>query len=175
MGEGTYYTDALQWSVDQGITGLDGACFSPDSAVTRGETAQIIWNMKAQPSAEPHPFTDVTVKSQNPAVSWIIGTSIMSGTSDTTFAPGQTLTRAELAALLYRLAGEPEAGPHPFTDVVEDWQQAPVLVDGRQRDHNRNHTHHIRARQHLDACTRDHSCTATKANSGNGRPPNPDV
>ena len=126
VAEDTYYAKAVQWSVNQGITGLDGACFAPDSPVSRGETAQIIWNMQGQPSAVPHSFTDVTVESQNPAISWMLEVGITTGTSDTTFSPEQTLERAQLAALLHRLAGEPAAGPHPFTDVVRDWQHAPV-------------------------------------------------
>ena len=36
---GAYFADAVQWSVDNGITGVDGSCFSPDQPVTRGETA----------------------------------------------------------------------------------------------------------------------------------------
>ena len=51
VAEDTYYAKAVQWSVNQGITGLDGACFAPDSPVSRGEAAQIIWNMQGQPSA----------------------------------------------------------------------------------------------------------------------------
>ena len=100
--------------------------FAPGLTRVTGETAQIIWNMQGQPSAVPHSFTDVTVESQNPAISWMLEAGITTGTSDTTFSPEQTLERAQLAALLHRLAGEPAAGPHPFTDVVNDWQQAPV-------------------------------------------------
>ena len=53
-------------------------------------------------------------------------TGITTGTSPTTFGPNQQLTRAQLAALLHRLAGEPSASGHPFVDVVAGWQQQPV-------------------------------------------------
>lgn len=66
-----------------------------------------------------NPFTDV------PAGSWyaeyvdyVYEHGLMSGTSDTTFNPNSTMTRAMLVTVMYRLAGEPEcAVKTPFTDV----------------------------------------------------------
>ena len=61
VGEGTWYTDAVQWSTDNGITDIAGPCFAPDTPVSRGETAVWIYNMENQPDAgDPHSFTDVT-------------------------------------------------------------------------------------------------------------------
>ena len=122
----TYYTAPVQWSVDNGITGIDGDCFLPDAPVSRGETALYLWNMEGQPTAAAHSFTDVTVQSQNAAISWMAGAGITTGTSATTFSPEAPLKRAEVAAFLHRLAGNPAAAPHPFIDVVAGWQQAPV-------------------------------------------------
>lgn len=59
-------------------------------------------------------------------VAWIHDAGIDPGTSFVTFFPDQPLTRAAPASWLYRLAGGPTAGPHPFTDVISEWQQAPV-------------------------------------------------
>ena len=53
----------------------------------------------------------------------------MNGTSETTFAPNATLNRAMLAAILYRLAGEPAVTGEssPFTDVAADaWYSTAV-------------------------------------------------
>ncbi len=125
--EGTWYTDAVQWSVEQGITGIGGTCFVPDAPVSRGETAVWIYNMEGRPAAGVrHSFSDVTDASLHDAVSWMSNTRITTGTSATTFAPGETLTRGQAAAFLHRLAGEPAARPHRFVDVVAGWQQAPV-------------------------------------------------
>ena len=49
VGEGTWYTDAVQWSTDNGITDIAGPCFGPDTPVSRGETAVWIYNMENQP------------------------------------------------------------------------------------------------------------------------------
>ena len=48
------------------------------------------------------------------------------GTSPDRYSPSNLITRGELAALLHRLAGEPEAEAHPFGDVVRIWQTTPV-------------------------------------------------
>ena len=82
--------------------------------------------MEGQPSAPAHSFVDVTDESQNTAVSWMSHNKITTGTSETTFAPDTTLTRAHLVTFLHRLAGEPEAPAHPFNDVHKDWQRNSV-------------------------------------------------
>ena len=127
VGEGIWYTDAVQWSTDKEIADIGGFCFGPDTPVSRGETAVWIHNMENRPDAgDPHSFTDVTDASQNDAISWMSNTGITTGTPATTFAPGETLRRAQVAAFLHRLAGEPPAPPHSFSDVVAGWQQDPV-------------------------------------------------
>ena len=65
VGGDSYYVKPVQWSVDNGITGINDACFSPDAPVSRGESAVYLWNMEGQPSAELHSFTDVTFEFQN--------------------------------------------------------------------------------------------------------------
>ncbi len=68
--ESTWYTNAVQWSVDNAITDIAGVCFAPETPVSRGETAVWIYNMANQPdTGEPHSFTDVTNDAQNDAIS----------------------------------------------------------------------------------------------------------
>ena len=127
VAEGTWYTDAVQWSVDNGIADIGGFCFAPETPVSRGETAVWIYNIENQPDAgEGHSFTDVTDVSQDDAISWMADNEITTGTSPTTFAPDETLRRAQVATFLHRLKGEPSAPPHNFSDVVAGWQQNSV-------------------------------------------------
>ena len=123
---GKYLTEPVQWSVDNNITGIDGACFSPDAGVSRGEAAVYLWNMAGQPSAPAHPFVDVTDDGQHAAVSWMSHHNITTGTTETTFDPDAILTRAHLVTFLWRLAGKPEAPTHHFVDVHRPWQQGSV-------------------------------------------------
>ncbi len=126
VSEGRYFTEPVQWSVDNHVAGIDGNCFLPDAPVSRGEAAVYVWNMEGQPSAPAHSFVDVTDESQDAAVSWMSHNEVTTGTSPTTFDPGGELTRAHLVTFLWRLAGEPAAPAHPFVDVHAPWQQGSV-------------------------------------------------
>ena len=125
--EAAFYTEAVQWMVDNDITtGTSENCFSPLDPVTRGQAAAFMWRMEGEPAAPPHPFTDVTKSWQQGPVSWMFANEITTGTTATTYSPEDTLTRGQLAALLWRLAGEPAAPPHPFVDITRTWQHGPV-------------------------------------------------
>ncbi|MBQ8525052.1 MAG: S-layer homology domain-containing protein [Clostridia bacterium] len=57
------------------------------------------------------PFTDVKKKSWfKPYVERVYAEGIMEGKTDTTFAPNEDMTRAQLVTILYRLAGATETG-----------------------------------------------------------------
>ncbi len=52
------------------------------------------------------------------AVEWAVEQGVTSGTSDTTFSPDATCTRAQMVTFLWRANGSPKAaGANPFTDV----------------------------------------------------------
>lgn len=55
------------------------------------------------------------------AVAWAVKNGITSGTSDVTFGPDVTVTRAQMMTFLWRAAGSPRAsGANPFADVSAD-------------------------------------------------------
>lgn len=51
------------------------------------------------------------------AIAYCSENDIMNGTSDTGFSPNESMTRAMLATVLYRLAGSPTVSDNSFTDV----------------------------------------------------------
>lgn len=127
--EDTFYTEAVQWMVDNAITtGTSPTCFSPANPVTRGQAAAFMWRMEGFPTGSPpHPFTDVTAAWQQDPVSWMAAQGITTGTTATTYSPANPVTRGDLAALLHRLAGSPSApAPTQFPDVTKPWQITPV-------------------------------------------------
>ena len=128
VAEDRFYTDAVQWMVDNDVTtGTSETCFSPDDPVTRGQAAAFMWRMEGEPSAGTHPFNDIFKSWQQEPVSWMYADAITTGTTAITYSPEDTLTRGQLAALLYRLARKPEGSPaHSFGDVVRPWQQDAV-------------------------------------------------
>ncbi|MCD8195739.1 MAG: S-layer homology domain-containing protein [Lachnospiraceae bacterium] len=67
-------------------------------------------------------FTDVTTgEYYSDAVAWAVENGVTTGTSDTTFSPNGSCTRAQVVTFLYRLAGEPNVdGENEFADVSSD-------------------------------------------------------
>ena len=67
-------------------------------------------------------FTDVPANSWYAgAVAWAVEQGITSGTSDTTFSPNVSCTRAQMVTFLWRASGTPEIGTtSPFSDVSAD-------------------------------------------------------
>ena len=63
-----------------------------------------------------------------PAVDRVVAAGFMQGTTPTTFAPDQPLTRAMFVTILHRIFGEPNSTQsHPFTDVPSNsWYSAAV-------------------------------------------------
>ena len=122
VATGSYYEDAVDWAVENGITkGTDDTHFSPDGICTRAQAVTFLWRAAGSPKPEPcaMPFTDVPVGSYYyDAVLWAVENGITKGTSDTTFSPNMTCTRAQIVAFLWRSEKSPAAGTaNPFADV----------------------------------------------------------
>lgn len=61
-------------------------------------------------------------------IAYCVARGLMSGTSDTTFAPFAVTTRAQVVQILYNFAGEPAVtGETKFTDLTQDWYQNAVV------------------------------------------------
>ncbi|UYJ30352.1 MAG: S-layer homology domain-containing protein [Clostridiaceae bacterium] len=122
VATGSYYEDAVDWAVENGITkGTDDSHFSPDGICTRAQAVTFLWRAAGSPKPETRtmPFTDVPAGSYYyDAVLWAVENGITKGTSDTTFSPNMTCTRAQIVAFLWRSEKSPAAGTtNPFADV----------------------------------------------------------
>ena len=122
VATGSYYEDAVDWAVENGITkGTDDTHFSPDGICTRAQAVTFLWRAAGSPEPETRtmPFADVPVGSYYyDAVLWAVENGITKGTSDTTFSPNMTCTRAQIVAFLWRSEKSPAAGTaNPFADV----------------------------------------------------------
>ena len=122
VATGSYYEDAVDWAVENGITkGTDDTHFSPDGICTRAQAVTFLWRAAGSPEPETRamPFNDVPVGSYYyDAVLWAVENGITKGTSDTTFSPNMTCTRAQIVAFLWRSEKSPAAGTaNPFADV----------------------------------------------------------
>lgn len=77
---------------------------------------------RAVETAWQNPFADVAGDAwYYNAVEYVVKAGLFNGTSATTFGAGDTMTRSMLAAVLYRMAGEPgEDNAASFADVAND-------------------------------------------------------
>ena len=133
VATGSYYEDAVDWAVENGITkGTDDTHFSPDGICTRAQAVTFLWRTAGSPKPETRamPFTDVPVGSYYyDAVLWAVENGITKGTSDTTFSPNMTCSRAQIVAFLWRSEKSPAAGiANPFADVKSDAYYADAVL-----------------------------------------------
>ena len=97
--------------------------FAPEWVCTRGQIVTFLWRASGSPApkATELPFTDVAADAYYAqAVLWAVENGITNGTSETTFSPDQTCTRAHAVAFLYRMSGSPAAAGSTFSDVAAD-------------------------------------------------------
>ena len=139
VATGSYYEDAVDWAVENGITqGTDDTHFSPDGICTRAQAVTFLWRAAGSPAPRSRtvPFTDVPAGSYYyDAVLWAVENGITKGTSDTTFSPNMTCTRAQIVAFLWRSEKSPAAGTaNPFADVKSTAYYADAVLWAAKED-----------------------------------------
>ena len=139
VATGSYYEDAVDWAVENGITqGTDDTHFSPDGICTRAQAVTFLWRAAGSPEPETRamPFNDVPVGSYYyDAVLWAVENGITKGTSDTTFSPNMTCSRAQIVTFLWRSEKSPAAGSrNPFADVKSTAYYADAVLWAVEND-----------------------------------------
>ena len=119
---GSYYYDAVLWAVENGVTtGASASRFDPNGICTRAQAVTFLWRAAGSPEPKTNtmPFTDVNAGSYYyDAVLWAVENGITKGTSNTTFSPNDTCSRAQIVTFLWRSQKSPAAGSrNPITDV----------------------------------------------------------
>ena len=63
-------------------------------------------------------------------VAFVCENGLMNGMSDTTFSPNMTMTRAMVATILYRMAGQPETTglTNPYSDLEENYWYVEAII-----------------------------------------------
>ena len=145
VATGSYYENAVDWAVGNGITqGTDATHFSPDGICTRAQAVTFLWRAAGSPKLKTRtmPFTDVPAGSYYyDAVLWAVENGIAKGTSDTTFSPNMTCTRAQIVAFLWRSEKSPAAGTaNPFADVKSTAYYAGAVLWALREDITRGTT-----------------------------------
>ncbi|MGM9521060.1 MAG: S-layer homology domain-containing protein [Oscillospiraceae bacterium] len=111
----TKYTDvsATDWFYDAAVYACnskifrdyDSSSFRPNSASTRAETVYALWVAVGAPaSSTTAAFSDLNESWYMAAVSWAVENNIINGAENNTFKPNDSLTREQLATIMYRYA-----------------------------------------------------------------------
>jgi len=106
-----YYADVRQALEDGLFNGMSERSFVPNGAMTRAMVVQVLYNLEEKPEApDTLAFTDVAEDSwYRDAVAWAAEEGVVTGLSETSFAPDRPMNRQELATVLWRYLGEPKA------------------------------------------------------------------
>ena len=146
--EGDWFYDAVRYAYENSLMdGVGDSLFAPNSETTRAQLVTILYRL----AGEPEPggdsgFADVETGTwYTDAVAWAAENGIVNGTTDTTFAPGEDITREQLVTVLYRyaeskgydvsasadLSGYPDAGQvQDYAQPAMAWAVAEGIVEG---------------------------------------------
>lgn len=119
------------------MVGTGVGTFSPGMNCSRAQIVQILYNLSGDKTDYGNyylPFTDVAPGAwYYDAVAWAYTNNVVSGTSETTFAPNDVITREQMAVILYGYTAEfaPEftgnaasLNTFPDTGSVANWAYA---------------------------------------------------
>lgn len=129
--------DAKAWyheGVDYALTnslmnGVGSGKFEPDGQLTRAQLVTVLYRAAGEPDTgkQVNPFTDVADDAwYTKAVIWAANNGIVNGVAKNVFAPDASITREQIAAMLYRYAGaeaakEDKLSAFPDAAKVSDW------------------------------------------------------
>ena len=105
--ESDWFYDAVTYAYENGLMdGVGMGLFAPNSETTRAQLVTILHRLAGQPAPSGDSgFSDVETGTwYTDAVAWAAQNGIVNGVSDTQFAPGDDITREQLAVILYRYA-----------------------------------------------------------------------
>ena len=143
----SYFYDAVVWALGKGVTkGIDLTHFAPNLGCTRAQVVTFLWRTAGEPDVNANiNFVDVSESSvYYKAIKWAVVEGITKGTDAAHFSPSATCTRGQVAAFLYRAAGEPSvSGAVGFSDVASgsycydavQWAVANGITKGTDATH----------------------------------------
>ena len=105
-----WYHDGVHYCLETGLmVGTSPTTFAPEQVTSRAMVATILWRLAGSPAADGtiH-FADVPQDTwYTEAVHWAASAGVVTGYSTEKFGPNDPITREQLAAMLWRYAGEP--------------------------------------------------------------------
>lgn len=104
---GDWFYNDVKYVYEKGMmAGTAADVFAPNATTTRAMIVTILYRLEGSPAVTgTSSFVDVPAGQwYTDAVNWAAANQIVKGTSATTFAPNDSITREQMAAILYRYA-----------------------------------------------------------------------
>ena len=105
--ESDWYYDEVQFAVSNGLfNGVGNDKFDPNGSMTRAMLVTVLYRLEGEPAVRgTSPFTDVSNNIwYTDAVIWAEDNGIVNGVGDNKFDPNSSITREQMAAVLFRYA-----------------------------------------------------------------------
>ena len=129
-----WFYEAVNYVLSNGLmTGTSNTTFTPNGALTRGMLVTVLYRMAGSPKVEgkvSEKFSDCTDGSwYADAVLWASANKVVDGYEDGTFKPTKSITRQEMAKVLYgydKIGGKTADGiteklTYTDLDAIADW------------------------------------------------------
>lgn len=139
-----WFADAVRYVTGKSLmNGTSTTAFSPNENMSRAMLATVLYRMSGETAEADSSFGDVSASAYYAAaVNWASSKGIVNGTGADAFSPNASITREQLAAMLYRYAGEPSvsADLSAYTDTVDispyaskavEWCVAKGILSGK--------------------------------------------
>lgn len=139
-----WFADAVRYVTGKSLmNGTSTTAFSPNENMSRAMLATVLYRMSGETAEADSSFGDVSSSAYYAAaVNWASSKGIVNGTGADAFSPNVSITREQLAAMLYRYAGEPSvsADLSAYTDTIDispyaskavEWCVAKGILSGK--------------------------------------------
>lgn len=140
----SWFADAVKYvSENKLMNGTSTTAFSPNGNMSRAMLATVLYRMSGETAEAGSSFGDVSSSAYYAAaVNWASSKGIVNGTDRGMFSPDLSITREQLAAMLYRYATEPSVSADlsaytdavsisPYAEKAVEWCVAKGILSGK--------------------------------------------
>ncbi|MGI5934594.1 MAG: S-layer homology domain-containing protein [Lawsonibacter sp.] len=132
VAKSAWYCKAVDYVAENGImSGVSAREFAPNAGFSRAMLAQTLYAMSGKPAVKAESaFADVAASAwYADAVNWAAKKGYVSGVGEGMFAPDASITREQMALILYRYAGSPDASGMALKEFADGDSVSAYAVD----------------------------------------------
>lgn len=139
-----WFADAVRYVTGKSLmNGTSTTAFSPNENMSRAMLATVLYRMSGETAEADSSFGDVSASAYYAAaVNWASSKGIVNGTDRGMFSSDLSITREQLAAMLYRYAAEPSVSADlsaytdavsisPYAEKAVEWCVAKGILSGK--------------------------------------------